>query len=293
MKHIHFIVNPISGKGKHAISTVFLSQYFDIEKYTVTIKFSEYKKHAIQLTQESINENATIIVACGGDGTISEVASCLVNTTVILGIIPLGSGNGLASNLKISKNIKEAIQKIINQNVEKIDVGKFNDNYFFSNCGIGFDAKVVRHYENSKNRRLLSYIKASLKSLKEIDYKTTINITIDDKNLTLKPFMVFISNSNELGYHVSLTPKASLQDGLLDVLLISKLSKLKMLLFGLLILVKKHHKLKEVKSFKTKSLHLQLEEGHSFHSQIDGEPHTIANNIIQISILENALKVIV
>jgi len=125
LKHIHFIVNPISGKGKHAISTEFLSQYFDIEKHTVTIKLSEYKKHAIQLTQESINENATIIVACGGDGTINEVASCLVNTNIILGIIPVGSGNGLASNLKISKNIEHAIHKIINHHVEKIDVGKF------------------------------------------------------------------------------------------------------------------------------------------------------------------------
>ena len=107
--HIHFIVNPIAGSGKNKIHLDLLHQFFEPENYKVTIKYSEYKRHSTLLTQDSIKEGATIIVACGGDGTINEVASCLVNTNIVLGIMAMGSGNGLASNLKIPKNIKKII----------------------------------------------------------------------------------------------------------------------------------------------------------------------------------------
>ena len=106
---IHFIVNPIAGKGKNELSETFLETFFPNEEYLVSIKNTEFILHANELTKNSIEEGAQIIVACGGDGTINEVASSLVNTSVVLGILPMGSGNGLASNLKIPKNLKKAL----------------------------------------------------------------------------------------------------------------------------------------------------------------------------------------
>lgn len=290
--HIHFIVNPIAGSGKNEIHLDLLQQFFEPEKYKVFIKYSEYKKHATELTLESIKEGANIIVACGGDGTINEVASCLVNSKIILGIMAMGSGNGLASNLKIPKNIKHALLLIKNQNVKKIDVGRLNDNYFFSNVGVGIAANVVKHYENSRKRKLFSYIKASLKSLLELKNENYIMVTTEDQTLLINPLMLFISNSNELGYNVSLTPKASLQDGMLDIILVPKTSRFRTLLFGFLILFKKHHILNGVNSFQVKKAHLSRQNDNYFHSQIDGEYFTVNDKSISISVLEKSLCVI-
>jgi YegS/Rv2252/BmrU family lipid kinase len=292
IQHIHFIVNPIAGTGKNVIALDLLHQFFEPENYKVTLKYSEYRKHATALTQASIKEGATIVVACGGDGTINEVASCLVNTDVVLGIMAMGSGNGLASNLKIPKNIRGALSLIKNQQIKKIDVGCLNENYFFSNAGLGIAAHVVKHYEESKKRRLFSYINASLKSLREMKNENLIKITTDNESLVINPLMLFISNSNELGYNVSLTPNASLQDGLLDVILVHKTNRFRTFLFGVLMLFKKHHILKEVKSFQTKKAQLARQNEEYFDSQIDGEYYSVNNKSISISILEKSLQVI-
>ena len=179
MIDIHFIVNPISGSGQNSLSKKFLQEYFETEAYSITIKFSEFKGHAIELTKQSIQDQAFIIVACGGDGTINEVASTLVGTNVLLGIIPVGSGNGLASNLGISKNIKRALQTIKKMKVSKIDVGCVNKRYFFSNSGFGFDANVIKNYEASERRTLISYIKSGLKSFREFHKQEEIIININ------------------------------------------------------------------------------------------------------------------
>lgn len=292
MKHIHFIVNPVSGSGNQLINKKFLNKFFDEADYVVTIKNSDYKKHAKTLTKLSIAEGAHIIVACGGDGTINEVASCLVNTTIPLGIIPLGSGNGLASNLKIPKRVEHAIALIKTAPVRKIDVGCINEHYFFSNTGIGIDAQVIRHYENSNERKFISYLKSSLKALKTIKYKNKITVEVNGETIQTYPFLVFISNSNEMGYKISLTPTASLQDGLLDVLIVSKMSRLKSLYFGFLILLKKHHLIKEAKYYQSKAIRISQENQSPYQSQIDGEFFNIASDAITISLLEKSLHVI-
>ncbi len=292
LKHIHFIVNPIAGSGNHPVSEKFLNKFFDKHTYTITIKNSDYKKHAKTLTRASITEGADIIVACGGDGTINEVASCLVNTDIALGIIPLGSGNGLASNLKIPTCIERAIALIKSTSVKKIDVGRINEHYFFSNTGIGIDAQVIMHYENSNERKLTSYIKSSLKALIGLNYKNEMTVEINGQTIRTYPFLVFVSNSNEMGYNISLTPMASLQDGLLDVLIVSKMSRLRSLFFGLLILLKKQHLIKEAQSYQSKAITIRQANQQSYESQIDGEFFNIESEAIAISLLEKSLHVI-
>lgn len=292
MIHIHFIVNPIAGAGDNKINIKFLERHFSKDRYALSVKNSIYKKHAVELTKKSIKEGAQIIIACGGDGTINEVASCIIGTSVIFGVIPLGSGNGLASNLKISKNIHKAISLIKKQDVKKIDIGSLNGNYFFSNTGVGFDALVIKNYEASNGRKFLSYIKGTLKSLRDIKYDREFDISLNDETIVLKPFMVFVSNSNVLGYSVSLTPKASLQDGLLDVLIVSRLNRFKVLLFCLLMIFRKHHLLKEVKSYQTKNIIINQKDSSFYDMQIDGEHRTIDDSNIEISIQEQTLSII-
>ena len=292
MTNIHFIINPIAGSGNHKINQTFLEGFFNKDEYYITTKYSTYKTHTSELTKISIKEKADIIVACGGDGTINEVASCIIGTPILLGIIPLGSGNGLASNLKIPKNLNKAIRIIKSRNVRVIDIGRLNEKYFFSNTGVGFDAYVIKNYEESNNRKLISYIKAFFKSFKNINDTRLIEVTINEETFNVKPFMIFISNSNELGYKVSLTPKASLEDGLLDILIVPKINAFKIVLFSLLMIIKKHHLIKEVKSIQTKQLVLHRKDFNHFKMQIDGEYQFIESNKINISITEKSLKVI-
>ena len=293
MIHIHFIVNPIAGRGKATLTKELLVPYFIAGVHKLTVKHSAYKKHAIELTLNSIAEKADVIVACGGDGTINEVASCLVGTLIPLGIIPLGSGNGLASNLHIPKNIRKALAIIKNRQTIKIDVGQINDRHFFSNMGIGFDASVIKHYESSQKRTLYGYVTACMTSFWDIEKNKKLSVRINEMNSLVDPFIILISNSNEMGYNLSLTPKASLQDGLLDVLIIPKINRLKMIWLGLLILFKRVYWLKEATSFQTKELRLSRNDSLNFESQIDGELHELKNGKLQISIMEKALRILV
>ena len=293
MIDIHFIVNPIAGKGKSLITETILKPFFIGSLHRLVIKHSAFKKHATQLTKDSIAEKADIIVACGGDGTINEVARCLVGSDIPLGIIPMGSGNGLASNLNIPKKIRKALEIIKNRYVIKIDVGQINNKPFFSNMGIGFDASVIKHYESSQKRTLYGYIGACLTSIKDIKKNKELSVSINETSSFVDPFIIMVSNSNEMGYNLSLTPKASLQDGLLDVLVISKLNRIKMLCLGVLILFRKVTWLREAKMFQISKLQLSTNDESYFETQIDGEFQKIDNGILNISICKSALNVLV
>ncbi|MEQ8218972.1 MAG: diacylglycerol kinase family protein [Arenibacter sp.] len=292
MRNIHFIINPKAGSGKNILEKEFLGSYFKEKEYCISVKYSKFKKQAILLTQDSIREGAQTIVACGGDGTINEVASCLVGTNILLGIIPIGSGNGLASHLMIPSIIEKAIEIIKNNDIVTIDVGKVNESFFFSNTGMGFDANVIKNYEALKKRTLIGYLKASLRSFNEFKRGRDVRISIDEDHTINNPFLVFVSNSNELGFNISLTPKASLMDGQLDVLIVPELSKLKMLLFGALMLVRKYHWLKEIKTYQTKTLQIYRNEGLFLDSQIDGEFYKVEEKHINISIMEKSLGIL-
>ncbi|WP_299778936.1 diacylglycerol kinase family protein [uncultured Formosa sp.] len=292
MIHIHFIVNPISGQGNYGFENINLDDFFEKIYYNITVKYSEFKGHAICLAKASISEKADVVVACGGDGTINEIASVLVDSGISLGIIPLGSGNGLASNLKIPQDIVKALGVIKKNTKTKIDVGCINQFYFFSNSGFGFDAKVISHYEASKKRTLYAYLSATFKSFLQSN-SNTITIDVNGKKTIENPFLIFISNSNKLGYNMSLTPKASLEDGLLDVIIVPTISTFKMVVFGALMLLKKIEWMKEVKGFQTKILTLKLKSGDVFESQVDGELLSIRGKSVVISLKEKALTVIV
>lgn len=292
MKKIYFIINPISGSGKRTISKELIDRFFDKEEYDIIIKTSEYKGHSEILAQQSVNDNATIVIACGGDGTINEVASVLVNTCIPLGIIPLGSGNGLASNLKIPKVITKALQILKNNHKTAIDVGCINERYFFSNTGLGFDACVIKNYEQSQKHTLLYYIKSCIKSLVQYNQQQSSSYRINGLPEINNPFLIFISNSNEMGYKMSFTPNASLEDGMLDVFIVPKLSRVEILFFGFLTLIKKQHLMKGITTFKTDALLLSRKQNKPYTSQIDGEYRLITDYQISISVKPKSLQVI-
>ena len=290
---IHFIVNPISGNGNNLLTPETVSRVFNLDQFCFEIKETQKPKHATELTNASIIEGADIIVACGGDGTVNEIASCLVGSSVKLGVVPMGSGNGFAATLKIPKSIIGALNIIKESNNTQIDVGEINKNYFFSNTGIGFDANVINNYSKTSQRKLTSYIRAFLLTFFNNPASHTLKITTESQSMKLKPFMVFASNSNEMGYDVSLTPKASTQDGVLDIIIVEPLNKLEIIYFAFLLLVKKPQRFKKAHYFLTKNTEITNLDKGGFLAQIDGEPRQINTNTIKITVKKKALSVVV
>ncbi|MEB8344488.1 hypothetical protein OO010_00380 [Flavobacteriaceae bacterium KMM 6898] len=163
----------------------------------------------------------------------------------------------------------------------------------FSNTATGFAASVIKNYEKQRTHTLWGYIAATFKSFKEFKDIEKSEVSIDKSHIMDNPFMIFISNSNELGYKVSLTPKASLQDGYLDVVIIPKIGRLKIVFLILLMLFKKQHILKEVKTFQTKKLQLDKNKGGNFEPQIDGDVQVLEEKSLTIALEERALNVFV
>jgi YegS/Rv2252/BmrU family lipid kinase len=290
---IHFIVNPISGKGKNKLDSQTIFSVLNNKDFHVVIKTTKHANNAAALTKTSILQGANAIIACGGDGTVNEVASQLVDSPVLLGIIRLGSGNGLASHLGISRSIREALEVIKHYHSTKIDVGTVNKHFFFSNMSLGIGARIINHYTGFKKRQIISYLRASFKALLHKTPSQIVDLEIDNFKKTFDPLVLFVSNSNEMGYNLSFTPKASLQDGKLDVVFTEQLSFLEKLLFAIQLVFNKHKKYKKAKYFLTDNIKVTNRIQEEFLTQLDGESIIIKSKELKISIKKGALKVLV
>jgi YegS/Rv2252/BmrU family lipid kinase len=290
---IHFIVNPISGKGKNKLDSQVISSVLNNNDFHVVIKTTKYANNAAALTKTSILEGANAIIACGGDGTVNEVASQLVDSPILLGIIRLGSGNGLASHLGISPSINEALEVIKQYNNTKIDVGTVNEHFFFSNMSLGIGARIINHYTGFKKRQIVSYLRASFKALLYKSPSQIVDLEIDNFKKTLDPLVLFVSNSNEMGYNLSFTPKASLQDGKLDVVFTEQLSFVEKILFATQLIFNKHKRYKKANYFLTDNIKVTNKKQKEFLTQLDGESIIIKSKELNISIKKGALNVLV
>lgn len=290
--NIIFIINPIAGKGKGKIVASMIQQFFHKKNIHIQICFTEKSGHATDLTKQFISLKLNTIVACGGDGTINEVAQALVGTDIALGIIPIGSGNGLAANLHIPKSIDSALEIILKQKTKTIDAGKINHQYFFSNIGFGIDAAVIEQYAQTKKRNFLGYVFASTKAL--LQYKTkSFSVKIDDeKELKNDYYFLFCSNSNEAGYGISFSPKAKLNDGKLDFLAIKKLNFIQQIHFSICVLLKRIEKMNQAEMLQIRSAKFIAKNAKTI-AQIDGEAFVLNEKNIEVSVVPNALHVII
>lgn len=290
--NIIFIINPIAGKGKGKIVASRIQQFFHEKSINIQISFTEKSGHATELTKQFISLKPNAIVACGGDGTINEVAQALVGTDIALGIIPIGSGNGLAANLHIPKSIDNALETILKQKTKTIDAGKINHQYFFSNIGFGIDAAVIEQYAQTKKRNFLGYVSASTKALFQYKPKS-FSIKIDDeKELKNDYYFLFCSNSNEAGYGISFSPKAKLNDGKLDFIAIKKLNFMEQIQFSICVLLKRIEKMNQAEVLQIRSANFINNDVETI-AQIDGETVVLNKKNIEVSVVSNALHVII
>lgn len=288
MRTIHFIINKLSPKAKDIEQAVL--KEIGRSLFNFTFKFSEYKGHAVELTKASIKEGVDAIVACGGDGTINEVAQCLVHTETALAILPVGSGNGLARHLRISTEISKALSTLQKFKITKIDVGKANEHLFFCNASFAFSAQVIHCYDDLPTRGFKAYSKALFKAVSVFKYKT-IQIKENEVTTNVTPFVIMVSNTDQLGYNRSLTPDASIYDGLLDLVYVTRYNPLLLAFFLFFALFRKFPPFVKVNRKQLKEITLTNNET-PLNIQIDGEKLVLDKSSVNITILPKAINVI-
>jgi diacylglycerol kinase (ATP) len=287
--NILFIINPISGGKQKRNIPALIDTHLDKTKFNANFRFSEYPGHAAEIASEATNKNFDIIVAVGGDGTINEIAAMVMQQNKILGILPFGSGNGLARYLKIPMNTTRAIQVINSLNIMEMDTATFNGKPYFNMAGMGFDAHISSIFAGNKTRGLSGYIKLGLKEM--INYKPeTYTITVDGRAYTRTAFVVSIANSSQYGNNTYISPEASVTDGLLDVCIIKSFPLIKLPKLAYVMLRGITQRSDMVEIIRGKEIHISRVQEAAIH--IDGEPFIMGKEIT-ISIVPLSLNIII
>jgi YegS/Rv2252/BmrU family lipid kinase len=289
-KSICFILNPHSGLRRRGTIEEVIRSELDSNKFDVYFQFTEYAGHAVVLSREAVTNRTDIIVAVGGDGTVNEVAGEMIGSDAILGIIPAGSGNGLARHLSIPFSIKKALRLINAIHVDVIDTGMINDRFFVSLAGVGFDALVARHFNNSKRRGFLTYF--SIIANQYFRYKPKKYKLVFDDGEVIRTRALFITaaNSNQFGYNTTIAPNARLNDGLLDVVIVSKPKNFELPIIANLLLLKRIDLSPAVRIISTPGVTISRKKNRVVN--IDGEAVKLSGKL-SIKINPKSLKIII
>jgi len=289
-KKILFIVNPISGIRRHVRLAEIIKKHINVKKFDSEIKETAYAGHAVELSREAVRQKTDVVVAVGGDGTINEVASQIIYSDTVLGIIPQGSGNGLARHLGIPRTIQGAMRLINRQHVTEIDTASLNGIPFVSIAGVGFDALVAKLFSKGERRGFFSY--AQLISTNFLYYRPKKYRLEFEDGTQLKTRALFISfaNSNQFGYNTAIAPNALLRDGRLDVIVVQKPGIFELPLITNLMLLRAIDKSRYVKNFR--SGHFWVYQKKNRVVNIDGEARKI-NKKLEVKVHPLSLKVII
>lgn len=288
MKKILFIINPKSGVDRVKALQGLIDKYLDKERFTPEVAHTQYAKHGTELAREAVQNGFDIIVAVGGDGSVNDIIAGIHNTGATLGIIPKGSGNGLARSLRIPLDPVKAIQLLNEGKTHTIDLGKADGRIFVSNAGVGFDALVARKFAKSKRRGMAIYSWIVTKYLwmyKEWQW----DIEVDGLPLREKAFILTVANAEQFGYNFRIAPIADLQDGLFDIVIIRKYPKI----LGAGIAIRAFNgsilKSKYVRHLKGKKIVIRHPGLNLL--QMDGDVHPCGPEVA-VEMLEGALQII-
>lgn len=288
-KEIVFIINPISGSSKKDAIPRIIEKEINSDLFNYRICLTEHQGHAVEIAEKARNEHFDAVVAVGGDGTVNEVARTLVNSRTALGIIPCGSGNGLARHLMIPMDVKKSISIINKFNVHDLDYGLINDIPFFCTCGMGFDAFISMKFAEAGKRGPVAYIENILRE--GLNYKPEKYEIIDEDNTFVrKAFLISCANASQYGNNAYIAPQASMADGLLDVIIMEPFDVLEAPLVAIELMNKTLDKNQKIKTFRTK--HIQIHRSSPGFIHYDGDP-TMADTDIDIRLVNKGIKMIV
>jgi diacylglycerol kinase (ATP) len=288
-ERIQFIVNPISGGRSKKGFEEMVRKSLDLNSYDPVITYSERPGHASDLTTQALNNKIRKIVAVGGDGTVNEVAKMMINSEAALGIIPFGSGNGLARHMGISTNPAKAVEQLNAATIKINDAGVINGMPFFCTSGMGFDAHIGKIFATLKGRGFTGYIKAVLRefaSYKPQQYKLIVNGVAVDKNA----FLITFANANQYGNNAYIAPQANVADGKLDVCILKPFPVYSMPGLAMRVFNKTANKSSFMDTMEGTEITIQRESAGPIH--LDGEPFETGKDIT-VGIMPACLKILV
>ena len=287
-KKIVFVVNPISGTQEKKTILKWIDERIDRSIYEYTIVRTDYAGHATQIAANAVHDHIDMVVAIGGDGTINEIGRSLIHSDTALGIIPCGSGNGLARHLRIPMDPKAAID-IINQGHQVcIDYGKINNIPFFCTCGVGFDAFVSLKFADSGKRGLLTYLENTLHE--SLTYKPeTYEIENEEGTMRYKAFLIACGNASQYGNNAYITPQASLTDGLMDVTIMEPFTVLDVPSLSFQLFNKTIDQNSRIKTLRAKKI--KIHRMHEGVMHFDGDP-LMAGKELEVEIVPKGLYVV-
>lgn len=292
MKRALAIINPISGTGTKNNLPRLLSEAYSSTDIQLYVTYTKYGGHAYELAKSAVSDGFSQVVAIGGDGTINEVASALLGSDTALGIVPKGSGNGLARALGIPMSEKQAVSLLTAGEVKRIDCCVANGKPFFCTCGLGFDAEVSAAFAEAPFRGLLSYAQTAV--AKYINYKPSIYRIeiegVEDSPIETEAFVIAAANANQYGNNAYIAPEASMIDGKMDLVILRPFKLIELAQVTLQLFTKRLEENIHQQSYQTRRATICREQAGVVH--LDGEPMQMDARI-DIEVLESVINVIV
>lgn len=287
-KRIVFILNPHSGTQSKESLPFVIEKTIDNTKFDYELRLTQYAGHASEMAKECVDKGVDIVVAVGGDGTVNEVARSLVHSDTALGIIPCGSGNGLARHLRIPIEPGHALDFINKCNIESFDYGVINGLPFFCTCGMGFDAFISLKFAEAGKRGPLTYVENVLKE--GLKYKPqTYEVEDDTGTRRYNAFLIACANASQYGNDAYIAPKATMTDGLMDVVIMEPFTAFDAPQISIDLMNRTLDKNSKIKVFRAKRIHIHRDEPGAIH--YDGDP-IMTGCDIDVHIEERGIKII-
>jgi diacylglycerol kinase (ATP) len=286
---IVFIINPRSGSNTKKNIPQLIQNNINTDIYEPVIWYTEARAHATELASKALSLGIKKIVAVGGDGTINEIAQSLLNTDAALGIIPSGSGNGLARHLHIPLDALRAIRLLNKSKVIKMDSGSVNGKPFFCTSGVGFDAHIGKLFADKVKRGFQTYITTTISEF--FNYTpAAYRLFIDGKKSDKEAFCITFANTSQYGNDAFICPDADVQDGLLDICIIRPFPKYTVFDLGRRLFSKSIQRSKFMERIKVKDLTIETDMEIMMH--LDGEPLAAGKHLV-IKVVPASLNVMV
>lgn len=287
MYRLLFIVNPVAGSKKAYLNKEIIAKYLDPKRFRFEVANTKSHKRANEIT-EAMKNHFDAFIAVGGDGTINEIGRELVGTDKILGIIPAGSGNGLARSLNIPLKHDQALAVINNFKLSKIDAVMANEQYFFNVAGVGFDAYVAKLFDGKEKRGLSGYVKVIAD--KFFNYKgKAFRWQVNGHEESEKAFLMSFANTTQYGNNAHIAPHAKFDDGKFEFCVVKDFPRWKTPGLVIRLFNKTLDKSPYYRSSSLSNLELKCEG--KVWAHLDGEPKTF-RDCLKISVKPRALRVI-
>ena len=286
---IQAIINPVSGVGsKRKIPRMIEEVCARRGGCSLEIAFTRYAGHASELTREALRAGADYIFAVGGDGTVNEIARAMLHSGATLGIIPKGSGNGLARELHIPMDVRKALDLIERGHTTLIDACQANGRVFFCTCGVGFDAAVSQKFAHERRRGSLTYLRNTIEEYLSYEPEP-YELLVDGQTIKEKAFLVACANASQYGNNAFIAPHANIQDGQMDVTILAPFTPLDIAPLAIQLFTRRIDRNSKIRTMKARQVTIIRQKPGIMH--LDGEP-VMADSRIDVEVIPGALRVL-